>query len=37
MDFKETLCLATFSVSFCYPIHGIPEISAYFLGALRGA
>ncbi len=26
----------SFSVSFCYLIHGIPEISAYFLGALGG-
>ncbi|OYT25664.1 MAG: hypothetical protein B6U97_05070 [Candidatus Altiarchaeales archaeon ex4484_96] len=26
----------SFSISFCYLIHGIPEISAYFLGALGG-
>ncbi len=26
----------SFSISFCYLIHGIPEVSAYFLGALGG-
>jgi uncharacterized membrane protein SpoIIM required for sporulation len=26
----------SFSISLCYLIHGIPEISAYFLGALGG-
>lgn len=28
--------LGTFSISFSYAIHGIPEIAAYFIGALGG-
>lgn len=28
--------LGTFSISFSYAVHGIPEIAAYFIGALGG-